>query len=38
MKREHIPLLLLLLDLGLISSITVTKTMVIVRIKKDNRP
>ena len=34
MKKEHILILLELKEMGIISSITVTKTMVIIRIKK----
>ena len=38
MKQEYILLLLNLIEKGLVSSITVSKTMVVIRIKKDNRP
>ena len=34
MTREHIMILLILIEMGIVSSITVTKTMVIIRIKK----
>ncbi len=34
MKREYILLLLNLIEKGLVSSITVSKTLVIIRIKK----
>ena len=37
MKRELILILLALKEMGIVSSITVTKTMVIIRIK-NNRP
>ena len=34
MTREHIMILLILIEMGIVSSITVTKTMVIIRMKK----
>ena len=34
MTREHIMILLILIEMGIVSSITVMKTMVIIRMKK----
>ena len=34
MTREHIMILLILIEMGIVSSITVTKTLVIILMKK----